>query len=93
MVSYRERAEHAWTEDSVRLIMTPSEFAKTALYYVQELIELHHGKSIRNELLASKVIVVLLTELILTGSYSDTVPAEMPPYIAAALAIDRKKVR
>ncbi|HUC92878.1 MAG TPA: AraC family transcriptional regulator [Paenibacillus sp.] len=35
--SYRERAEHAWTEDSVRLVVTPSLFARTALFYVQEI--------------------------------------------------------
>lgn len=34
---YREQAEHAWTADSVRLIPTPSAFAKSALYYVQEI--------------------------------------------------------
>jgi len=34
---YRESAEHAWTEDSVRLIATPSSFARSALYYVQEV--------------------------------------------------------
>lgn len=34
---YKERASHSWTEDSVRLIVTPSAFAKSALYYVQEI--------------------------------------------------------
>ncbi|QMV42714.1 AraC family transcriptional regulator [Cohnella cholangitidis] len=36
MTGYREQASHDWTEDSVRLIATPSAFAKAALYYVQE---------------------------------------------------------
>ncbi|WP_144029017.1 AraC family transcriptional regulator [Paenibacillus rigui] len=36
MSAYRERAAHAWTEDSVRLVATPSSFAKSALFYVQE---------------------------------------------------------
>lgn len=36
MSAYRERAAHAWTEDSVRLIATPSAFAKSSLFYVQE---------------------------------------------------------
>lgn len=37
MGGYRERAAHAWTEDSVRLILTPSAFAKKTLFYVQEI--------------------------------------------------------
>ena len=37
MPSYRENAEHAWTSDSVRLILTPSSFAKASLYHVQEV--------------------------------------------------------
>lgn len=37
MAPYRERAEHAWTKDSVRLIVTPSVFAKSALFHVQEI--------------------------------------------------------
>ncbi|MCD9023898.1 helix-turn-helix transcriptional regulator [Cohnella silvisoli] len=37
MSTYRERASHAWTEDSIRLIATPSSFAKSALMYVQEV--------------------------------------------------------
>jgi AraC-like DNA-binding protein len=37
MKGYRERAAHAWTEDSVRLILTPSAFAKNTLFYVQEV--------------------------------------------------------
>jgi len=36
-MSRMERAEHAWSDDSVRLIITPSEFAKSSLYYVQEI--------------------------------------------------------
>lgn len=36
MEEYRERAAHDWTDDSVRLIATPSLFAKSALFYVQE---------------------------------------------------------
>lgn len=36
MAGYREEASHAWTEDSVRTIATPSAFAKASLYYVQE---------------------------------------------------------
>ena len=34
---YRERAAYAWTKDSVRLICTPSGFARSALFYVQEV--------------------------------------------------------
>ncbi|MFD0715014.1 helix-turn-helix domain-containing protein [Paenibacillus sp. GCM10027626] len=41
MSSYMERAEHAWTEDSLRLIITPTDFAKSSLYYVQEIGHFH----------------------------------------------------
>ncbi|WP_284239184.1 helix-turn-helix domain-containing protein [Paenibacillus glycanilyticus] len=34
---YQERALHAWTKDSIRIINTPSDFAKSALFYVQEV--------------------------------------------------------
>lgn len=37
MQAYWESAEHAWSEDSIRLINTPSDFARTALFYVQEI--------------------------------------------------------
>ncbi|WP_028610255.1 AraC family transcriptional regulator [Paenibacillus harenae] len=37
MCAYRERASHAWTDSSVRLAATPSAFAKTSLFYVQEI--------------------------------------------------------
>jgi AraC-like DNA-binding protein len=33
---YRERANKNWTEDSVRLILTPSTTAKSIFYYIQE---------------------------------------------------------
>jgi len=36
MPSYREDASHDWTRDSIRTIATPSAFAKSSLYYVQE---------------------------------------------------------
>jgi len=36
MPRYREEASHDWTGDSVRTIATPSAFAKSSLYYVQE---------------------------------------------------------
>lgn len=36
MAGFREEASHAWSEDSVRIIATPSAFAKASLYYVQE---------------------------------------------------------
>ncbi|MFD0670651.1 helix-turn-helix domain-containing protein [Cohnella sp. GCM10027633] len=36
-MAYREKAEYAWTETSVRLANTPSAFAKSALPYVQEV--------------------------------------------------------
>lgn len=36
MRGYREQAAHAWTNDSLRIIATPSAFAKRHLYYVQE---------------------------------------------------------
>lgn len=36
MKGYRERASHDWSKDSVRVIATPSAFAKASLYYVQE---------------------------------------------------------
>jgi len=36
MHGYSERSELAWTEDSIRIIATPSTFARSALYYVQE---------------------------------------------------------
>lgn len=35
--NYQERASHAWTESSVRLVATPSAFAKASLFYVQEI--------------------------------------------------------
>jgi AraC-like DNA-binding protein len=199
MKTYRERAEHAWTDDSVRLIATPSVFAKTSLFYVQEvgyfktlstyfterenldsflvvytlggkgrllykgkthalqpgqvffidcmeyqyyaaekggewellwvhlngtslrayydkyegngeivryvakdsplpslltqLIELHRQKSFRNELLASKLIVELLTELLLTGSPFVTADREPPRFIAEALRLIEQNYR
>ncbi|WP_141506199.1 AraC family transcriptional regulator [Paenibacillus luteus] len=37
MSAYHERASHAWTENSIRLVATPSAFAKTSLFYVQEI--------------------------------------------------------
>lgn len=36
MHGYSERSELAWTDDSIRIIATPSTFARSALYYVQE---------------------------------------------------------
>ncbi|MFC4304442.1 AraC family transcriptional regulator [Cohnella boryungensis] len=36
MPSYREKASHDWTGDSIRTMVTPSAFAKASLYYVQE---------------------------------------------------------
>ncbi|WKA54410.1 AraC family transcriptional regulator [Planococcus shixiaomingii] len=36
MAYYREHAAHNWTEDSVRLIVSPSQFAKTSFFYVEE---------------------------------------------------------
>ncbi|WP_199615911.1 helix-turn-helix transcriptional regulator [Paenibacillus alkalitolerans] len=195
--TYRERASHAWTDDSVRLVMTPSAFAKSALFYVQEigyfrtlptyftererldsflivytksgrgrltymgknytmlprhiffidcmeyqyyaidsaepwellwvhmngqsvrayferfvmnggpvralppesdipaileeLIELHRIKSIRNELLASKSIAGLLTSLLLSGSEPESLNAGMPEYIAETTRLIDKR--
>jgi AraC-like DNA-binding protein len=37
MSVFRVRAAYAWTKDSVRLISTPSPFARSALFYVQEV--------------------------------------------------------
>lgn len=37
MSAYREKAIHAWTTESVRLAATPSPFAKSALFYIQEI--------------------------------------------------------
>ncbi|ANY67469.1 hypothetical protein BBD42_14050 [Paenibacillus sp. BIHB 4019] len=37
MSAYREKAIHAWTPESVRLAATPSSFAKSALFYIQEI--------------------------------------------------------
>lgn len=37
MDRFRERAAHDWTEDSIRLISTPSQSAKKTFYYVQEV--------------------------------------------------------
>lgn len=34
--SYHERAAYIWSEDSVRLIMTPSTLAKSIYFYIQE---------------------------------------------------------
>lgn len=41
MVTFHERVSYAWTEDSVRLLATPSSFAKSALLYVQEVGHFH----------------------------------------------------
>jgi hypothetical protein len=41
MSAYRESSNQAWTEDSVRVIATPSSFAKSTLYYVQEAGHFH----------------------------------------------------
>lgn len=37
MDKYVERASYEWTKDSVRLITTPSQMAKSTFYYVQEV--------------------------------------------------------
>lgn len=37
MCAYMERASHAWSERSVRVVATPSAFAKASLFYVQEI--------------------------------------------------------
>lgn len=37
MASYHEKAVHAWTKESVRLIATPSLLAKSTYFYVQEV--------------------------------------------------------
>jgi AraC-like DNA-binding protein len=37
MSRFQENAEHAWTDDSVRLILTPSHFARTSLFHTQEV--------------------------------------------------------
>ena len=37
MDTYMENAAHDWTEDSVRIIATPSQLAKSTFYYVQEI--------------------------------------------------------
>ncbi|PSL36358.1 AraC family transcriptional regulator [Planomicrobium soli] len=36
MAYYREQAAHNWTKDSIRLIATPSQFARTSFFYVEE---------------------------------------------------------
>lgn len=36
-MSYLEKANYAWSEDSVRLISTPSSFAKSSLFFIQEV--------------------------------------------------------
>lgn len=36
MTFYREQAAHNWTADSIRLITTPSQFARTSFFYVEE---------------------------------------------------------
>ena len=37
MTNYHERAEFAWSEDSTRIIATPTANAKALFYYVQEI--------------------------------------------------------
>lgn len=37
METYREKAVHAWSEDSIRLINTPSVTAKSTYFYVEEV--------------------------------------------------------
>lgn len=37
MVKYKERASYDWTEDSVRILATPSEIARNTFFYVQEI--------------------------------------------------------
>ncbi|WP_373232572.1 helix-turn-helix domain-containing protein [Cohnella sp.] len=41
MSTLRERASYAWTEDSIRLIATPSVYARSAYLYVQEVGHFH----------------------------------------------------
>ncbi|WP_186725496.1 AraC family transcriptional regulator [Planomicrobium sp. CPCC 101110] len=36
MAHYREQAAHNWTEDSIRLIATPSQLARNSFFYVEE---------------------------------------------------------
>ncbi|MFA9377980.1 MAG: AraC family transcriptional regulator [Lachnotalea sp.] len=36
MYNYLERASHTWTDDSIRLILTPSNVAKSIFFYIQE---------------------------------------------------------
>ncbi|MBB6674055.1 helix-turn-helix transcriptional regulator [Cohnella nanjingensis] len=197
MIPYRERAEHAWTADSIRLIHTPSAFVRSALPYVQEigrfralpayytererldsfllvhtlsgqgrltyrskthallpgqlffidcmdyqhyataetadwafvwahlngeavrayyerfarrgepvrqlasesqiprllleLLEMHRFKSVRNELLASRTIVELLTELVVSGLGDESSVADMPGHVSETLRLIDKR--
>jgi YesN/AraC family two-component response regulator len=49
MSAYRERSMHAWTEDSIRLVATPSAFAKSTLFYIQEIGHFYTLKSYYTE--------------------------------------------
>ncbi|THF74310.1 AraC family transcriptional regulator [Cohnella fermenti] len=59
MRGYQEKAAHAWTNDSVRIIATPSTFAKQHLYYVQEagIFQTEPGYFTERENLDSYLIV------------------------------------
>jgi len=56
-----------------------------------QLIELHHFKSMRNELLASKALVGLLTEILLVDSNSNSLHQEVPTYVTGILQLIDKR--
>lgn len=43
--AFRQRSANDWSADSVRLIATPSAFARQALYYVQEIGHFHAART------------------------------------------------
>ncbi|MFC5470256.1 AraC family transcriptional regulator [Cohnella suwonensis] len=63
MREYREKASFDWSEDSVRIMATPSAFAKSSLYYAQEagMFRAHSSYFTERENLDSYLIVYTLS--------------------------------
>ncbi|WP_186763902.1 AraC family transcriptional regulator [Planomicrobium sp. CPCC 101079] len=63
MAYYREQAAHNWTEDSIRLIATPSQLARYSFFYVEEVgyFRTQPGYFTEREQLNSYLIAVTLS--------------------------------
>lgn len=75
--------QYAMKGDPVRIVQPDSVIP----IKMRELIELHRFKSIQNEWLASKALVELLTELLLSDPELELLDSGMPDYIEETLRL------